>query len=468
MGQGISFKERVKVAAKELSCGNYSNVAPAFINPSHYRDSIGSGFMMAVNGQYNSIDYCDPNRYLLAYRRCSPLNSIINKKAQSFTNGNTWLLNTTGKAKGKEATGDPANKLRVLLNKPNQLQSWEQFEAQAYIYEQINEYNIIFIIKPAGFENIDATSIWNIPPSMIDILESNTSLFRDRKNTGIQSIYLNYKGERIQLLQDDVFIIKGNMPSAETFILPESRIRSLSDQINNIIKAYNVRGSIIEDRGALGIISSDKTDDSGNVSMTPKEKEALQQDFSRYGLTRGQWKYIITNAALKWQSIGYSTKELMLFEEIEDDIMRICDSFGYPHQLMSSSNGTTFSNLNDAKKLLYQDTIIPESKSFYRQLNEMFNTSQYGFIIDKDFSHVAALQEDDLKKAQARLNRNKALEIEFRYNIITINRWLELNGEDTRSDGDLYFSDVKELVGNPTMSSAGNNQAQDNQVTTTQ
>lgn len=146
---------------------------------------------------------------------------------------------------------------------------------------------------------------------------------------------------------------------------------------------------------------------------------------------------------MKWQQMGYATKDLMLFEEVEGSTMAICDSYGFPYQLISSAKGTTYANVNEGKKLLYQDSIIPESESIYEQWDQFFNTEKYNLHLNKDYSHVAVLQEDQLQAAQARKERNNALLIEYQNDLITMNRWLELNGEDPRPDGDRYYSEIK-------------------------
>ena len=211
---------------------------------------------------------------------------------------------------------------------------------------------------------------------------------------------------------ENIFFIKDFSPSFSTMFLPESRIKPLSMEVNNIIGAYESRNVLINYRGALGILSNDAKDAMGTLPVKKEDKQALQDDFLRYGLSKSQWKFIITSASVKWQQIGVPTKDLMLFEEIEDDIMRICDIYGYQYELLSSTKGVTFANKNEAKKILYQDTIIPESISICEQQTKLFGLDLLGLKLKKDFSHIPALQEDDVKKSTARLLLNQAKKIE--------------------------------------------------------
>ena len=311
-------------------------------------------------------------------------------------------------------------------------------------------YSVILPIKPVGFKNIDSKSLWNIPPSMMEVVEKRTVAFSESNSPKdfIESITLVWQDTRVKLDLDSIYIIKDTSPSFDSLILPQSRIQSLRDQVNNIIGAYESRSTLIHKRGALGILSSDKVDgSSGSDSLTKTEKETIQSDFAKYGLTKGQWSIIISDAAVKWQQMGYPTKDFMLFDEIEDDIMRICDSFNFPYPLMASAktNNIGGSNTDPNKAMLYQDAIIPEADSDYEQWNNFFGLSEFGIYLSKDYSHIPVLQKDKLNEANARKALNEAKKIEWEFNLITLNQWLESLGEDPIGDaGNFRRSEIKD------------------------
>lgn len=440
------FNGNFEGAVKSLSYGH--EIQPIPLTPSSYRGGQDGQqwFAEMVGGNFFYFTYSGNKSASQAYECCPPVAAIINKKAQAFINGKTWVLNTQGKAKGKEATTVEAKKLQRLFAQPNPIQNWSQFEAQGYIYQQLFAYTLILSIKPVGFkENIDAYALWNIPPFMVDIEETNKLFYQTSQKGMIKKIVLNYKGVRSELEIDDIYIMKDITPSFDSLIFPQSRICALELPINNIIGAYESRNVLINYRGALGILTKEAGDGGqfGALPMPEGEKENIQNDFRRYGLKHHQWQIIITSAAMKWQQMGYPTKDLMLFEEVEGSTQAICDGYNYQYELLSNSKGVTFANKNEAKKLVYQDAILPEAQSIYGQWNQFFNTAKYNLVIDKDFSHVAVLQADQLQTAQARKARNDALLIEYQNDLITMNRWLELNGEDPRPDGDRYYSEIK-------------------------
>lgn len=411
----------------------------------------GNEFWMLNQG--GGIDYkfsyTGHHSSLTAYKKCPPLNAIINKKAQAFANGKTWVLNKKGKAKDKESTGEIARKLKKLLANPNPFQSQKEFESQQYIYVQTFGFCLMLPIKSVGYPNYEADKLWNIPPSMVDIEETKKSfLLAKGKEDMIPKIVINFGNERTEIAAKDVFIIKDFTPSFSSVILPESRVCALQMPINNIIGAYESRNVLINYRGALGILTPEK-DQFGVAPVKPDDKEQLQNDFLRYGLTNNQWKFIISSAALKWQSMGVATRDLMLFEEIEDDNMRICDGYNFPYPLMSSNrtNSLGGNNIGESKILLYQDAIMPEAERIYEQWNNFFDLDQYDLVIEKDFSNIAALQGDEQKKAQARKTRNEARQIEFYNNICTLNDWRVANGDDPLEGefGNKYYYELLAL-----------------------
>jgi hypothetical protein len=216
--------------------------------------------------------------------------------------------------------------------------------------------------------------------------------------------------------------------------------------INNIIGALESRYSLIHARGALGIFSNDPgSGQFGGMPLEPGEKENIQKDFLRSGIKNKQWKFIITQASLRWQQVGIPTKDLMLFEEIEDDYKMICEQYGYPFRLTSYGGSTSLGG-TDAKIFevgFYQNSIMPDAESVYDQWNDFFRTSENNIRMEKDYTHLPVLQKDQKAEAEKRKVLGEALLKEFFANLIKYNRVLELLGEDTVTGMDKYYYELK-------------------------
>jgi hypothetical protein len=437
----MSFISSVKeFATKSELNGTFSSIDRNIgINDTWLFDPLGDGKDIFIESIYGHSS-------LKAYRRCPPLAAIINAKTQAFTNGKTFILNSQGKAKDKEATGAIATKIRNLLAKPNPLQSQKQFESQLYAYLQLSAFCVMLPIKPVGFPSIDTSTMWIVPPWMLDIKEKLNSNFLTAKSIKdlVERVTVVYNGDRTDLPLDEIFIFKDFSPSIFSMVFPESKVLSHERIINNLIGIYESEGVIINKRGPSIVVSSGKTDDSGVIALSTKEQKALEDQFmERFGLRRNQSRAIITAAPIKVDTVGFPTRELMLIEMAEDMIMRLCDGFGYYFQLLANirSNALGGGNADPFKKLLYQDKIIPEAESIYEQWASFLDIEQYGLVIQKDYRHVPAMQEDQINEATARWRRNQGAVVEFQMNLITLNEWRLLNGDDPLSNGlgELYY-----------------------------
>lgn len=464
----MGFSDRLVLAADYVKQAKFGAAAKSLINPGEYRGahvenltgepSIFYDFSSSYD--YRHFNVSDRNDCLTAYMKCSPISAIIGKKGQAYINGKTWVMKTQGKGKDREATSPVANKLRKLMAKPNPKQTWKQFEAENYMLTQLFGYCIVYIQKPYGFPNYEAEALWNIPPHICMVDEKQGLFYKDKGN-GIEKLRIAYGGEWSEIDAESLFVFKDVQLTLDSMYFPESRIKTLEMPINNAIGAYESRNTLINSRGALGMISNQGQDASSVVPLKAGEKEEIHRDFKKmHGLRRGQTHVIITNANVKWQSMVASTKDLMLFEEVEADIEQMCDTYGYPFSLLSRGKGTTFSNMSSANIMLYQDAIIPEADTMYEQWNSLFELDKYDIALEKDYSKVSALQSARKQEAEATLRMNQANQIAFRNDIITKNMWLISIGEDPIDDGDVYYSAIKNEIGDAVNND--NTQNQDN------
>jgi len=415
----------------------------AVVVPSEFRNNPGSpGWFFAPNGVDYQFRYDDVNSASSAYTKCPPLAAVINRKAQAYINGRTVFLNSKGKDVSK--TDSTAKAINTLLSNPNPLHSWKSFEAQNYIYQQLYGFCIVLPIYSYGFGvlgPVKATSLWNIPPYMVSGKEITNKMWYNAQKLSdiLPTITLKYKDVKTEIPTDDLFIFKDFTPSMTSVIFPDSRVKSLVMPINNIIAAYESRNELINYAGSQGILTP-KTDTMGAIPLKEGEKEQLRADFKRqYGIKNGQFRYIISTAAMDWQAMGKPTKDLMLFEEISDDIMCICDGYVYPSPLLNSEKGPSVSNTDSFKKQVYEDAIIPESLHIYEGWNKFFRLEELSLTIGKTYDHLPVLKEDQVANGQARYYLDQSLEIQWLNNVITLNQWRIEQGIDPTPDGEIYY-----------------------------
>lgn len=379
-------------------------------------------------------------------QNCPALAYIINRKAKAFINGKIEILNPNNDNEKKGEYGREWNK---LFKNPNPLQTGTQFQMQLYSYLEAYEWCFVLPIQPAGFTDFSRISqLWIIPPSNIVVTLNSTYLYAKSFEDQIDKIEFVYNGTRTTLRKEDLFLFKGANLSLNNLAFPDSKLLPLRYPINNIIKNYEARGTIAEKKGAIGILSNTAKDSISVIPMSPKEKVELQNDYKRYGFNKDQWQLIITNASLQYQSMTMPIRDMMLLEMEEADIITIANALGYPYELLGSPKGTTFSNLNEAKKSFYQDSIIPEANNIADQFNTLIRAEQNKIVFGYDYSHLPIFQEDEKLKAEVRKAQGDAVIQEFNNNIITWNEMRKGLFLDTVIGMDKYKYQLTEMYQN--------------------
>lgn len=362
-----------------------------------------------------------------AYDKCSTLKAIVNRMALVIANVKLWILDDAG-----NDMSDKYKDLATLLKRPNFIQTWPEFIQQLDVYRQLYGEAFIYASVPIGFNNANANALWVLNPLFIDI-ESNGRLYdqSDIENIGLRYIF-NSSGQRRELDPSNVLHIKDvnqNIDFAPNDLRGSSRLLGLETSLANIIQAEEAIYTMNRDRGAIGILSNDQKDISGTVPLTDEEKESLRNQYqSLYGLSARQAKVIITNASLKWQSISFNVKDLMLLEGIEKNIQLIADALGYPYDLLSTSKGVTYENKAEAKKLLYQDSIIPIANLYAEKLTGFFGLENAK--LEFDFSDIECLKKSEKEAAETLYQLNQAMQTAYNNGVISRAEWRLAIGMD--------------------------------------
>ena len=100
--------------------------------------------------------------------------------------------------------------------------------------------------------------------------------------------------------------------------------------------------------------------------------------------------------------MSYPTRDLLLFEELTADKMALIDAYGLSYNLFSSEKGTTFTNVRDSIRMVYTDTIIPETQQLYNNLMSQFGLDKEGYYLEACFDHLPVLQADQKEQAEVR------------------------------------------------------------------
>ena len=356
----------------------------------------------------------DVSNKMKAYEDCPHLNMVIDTKAKMFSNG-IWKLYDKNDNEVKE------HDVLKLLYKPNPLQnnskSWLMLYSLSY-----DIFSNQFIRKLKAFKKDELPKVLYILPSQFMTVEPTGKIYSQTKISDIIKGYqLCYTGnvamsgysEKFEV-DDIIYIAQNRNP-----IIGVSKIGSLTLPISNIVATLKSRNIVITEKGIFGILSNDSSDVDA-VPIADGERNQIRRTFkSDNDLYNEESKIVLTNAKLKWQPISFPMKDMMYFEEIEDDVAAICGEFGMDRDIFPSTKGATFENKLQGLKSTYQNTIIPMADELAETLTNEFALNEKGLKLKLCYDHLPIMKEDELKEAQAELTETQRLSLLKRDGIIS-------------------------------------------------
>lgn len=141
----------------------------------------------------------------------------------------------------------------------------------------------------------------------------------------------------------------------------------------------------------MGIISLNSEDFRTSVLPENKEdREQAQAALRRYGVMKGQYKYIVTGLKAAFVQISANMKDMNLTEVQRNAKKEIADAYQVPYVLIDTE-GTTYANLTAAEVKLYNDAIKPDAERISEVLNAAHGFD--GFRIVPYFDHLSIFQE---------------------------------------------------------------------------
>jgi phage portal protein BeeE len=360
---------------------------------------------------------------LMSVYLCIPhLRNVIDKKAEMFKNMELRVRNTrTGEL-------EEDNEILALLKQPNVLQIQEQFFEQYSILKDIYANAFIYLLRGSSLS--DPVALWNLPAGEMEIIPTGKIFQQTELKNIIEKFQLTYSdGDKKEFpIEDVIYIAQG---ASNRYYVGESKILSLRLPISNIEGALKTRNVIINDKGAIGILSSQGKDSDGGIPLDAKEKERLEKHYrSKYGLGDDQNKIIMTTADVKWNPISYPTKDLLLFEEIEDDFAAICGAYGMARDIFPSTKGATFENQKQAYVQTYQNTIQPEADLLMRMLSDRLGLTDQGLKLEADYSWLPVMQADKQSEEAANKSKAETLSIMLKDGVITKEQYAQQFGVD--------------------------------------
>lgn len=333
-------------------------------------------------------------RPLLLYNSTPQFQIVVNRKAAMFSNMQIFVVDRKTR---KRVTGGEADKFLAFLNKPNPTQSFNQWLKEHKQHESVFGSTYMYKNVVTKLSGVLPVALWNISPEyMRPVLTGK--MYDQAKIEDIIQYYEYTDANTVQKRYEPAEIMYTRLTDLLNPVVGLSPVVGLNKPISNIKHAYDYRNVIMSEKGALGILSNKSKDGTGVVPLPKEEKQKLEEAYQRdFGIEEGQRRIHITNGSMSWEPMSYPTKDLLLFEEIDQDFETIINMLGLNINMFKNS---TFDNVKNGEILAYQDTIQPEADQFCQALAYFGGLSPH-LDLEASYEHVPILKEARLKHMQA-------------------------------------------------------------------
>ncbi len=338
--------------------------------------------------------WIDTNNAWKLFVEIPELRAVIDKRASMMASNKPCLYDMNGDKIESHWLVD-------LFNNPNAMQSWSDVIYSLSVQDAL--YSNAFAYCPKRSFDV-RNLIVPLPANKIEIHLSGKKLNAMDTDDLVQKFTFSYDDDSTENIEWENMLYL-TTDDGMNLIKPISRIDSLRFPLSNLKAQYRKRNVLLENIGSIGILSTSQNDMGGAIPMTPEEKKQVQRDWFK----RSKDELIITESNVDWKPMTFPTKDLMLFEELTADKIALIDAYGLSLNLFSTERGATFSNVRDSIRMVYTDTIIPETQSMYDSMLKQWGLdSQY--YLKADFSHLPVLQVDEESKANVQKTKAETLE----------------------------------------------------------
>jgi hypothetical protein len=342
---------------------------------------------------------------------CPHLGLAIAKKCEMFSNGQWKCVSIDDEEKEF-----PDDEGLVLLNKPNPLQSREDFLWQYMFYKEVFANN--FIYKLQGSKLVAPKCLWHLPSEVMEIMLTG-KMFDQFELSGIIKNFKMCVGGYEKVYQVDEVIYHATNFSFEEGA-GKSKIPGLNYPISNIMASLKTRNIISVKKGMIGIMSNEAKDVNGNISMGEEERKRIEGEFAKdRGLYGDRENIIISQSAVKWNPTSFPVRDLMLHESDEMDFATILGATGLDRDIFPSTKGATFENKKQGMIMTYDNTIQPEADSFGGVMSEALGATKRKRKYILDYSWLPVKEGDKVEREQAQKIKAEWLEILFNNGLIS-------------------------------------------------
>lgn len=380
--------KNVQQTAKEYNQAIYNFLGSSVVwNPENDDNYINEGYRKnaTVYSIINLIAKAASSVPICVYEKVSE-NQL--KRYKSMTSGmiDGTIMHKANMIKKDALVELEHTDLHQLLDRPNPAQSYASWISEIVAFGKLTGNRYIYGIAPETGDNMGKYKELYVMPSQIMEVVSGGIL------EPVKAYRIEYNGQK-EIPADCICHIKDFQPyydGSGSHLYGQSPLKAGFRAMSTNNEAAVTGVKYLQNQMARGVLMSEEGD------LNEVQAQQLKDKFrSSYQSSNNAGDIIITPKKLSWVNFGLSASDLSLIEQYDASVKDLCNIYNVPVMLLNNTSSSTYNNMKEAKKGLYQNAVIPELLKIRDELNRWL-APKFGekIYIDFDFSVIPELQEE--------------------------------------------------------------------------
>jgi len=338
---------------------------------------------------YNNVGYSTPKRdsYIDYAQEGYQENAVVYKCINEISNG---ASSVHIKVFDEDIELD-SHPLINLLKRPNPLQAGNEFFQCLYSFLLLSGNS--YVLR-TGADNQPPKELHLLRPDRVKIEPSNTTIPKSYLYELSGKVVNRYPVDPETGLSE-VKHFKLFNPTDDYYGLSPIRASSVDIDQHNYSAKHNVNLLMNGARPSGAIVFKPKDEVGQSVQLTESQRQQLISDLElRFQGTDNSGRAMLLEGDFDWKEMGLSPKDMDFLQLKNMSARDIAMCFGVPSQLVGIPDAQTYSNVQEARLALYEETIIPLIKRVESDLNE-YLAPAYGerLRIQYDIDSIPAMAE---------------------------------------------------------------------------
>ena len=279
--------------------------------------------------------------------------------------------------------------LHKILERPNPAQSYNAWLTELIAFGKLTGNRYIYGIGPDTGANVGKfTELYVMPSQVMEIISNGIM-------EPVSKYKLEYNGTKY-IDASEICHIKDFNPYYDgtgSHLYGQSPLRAGLRSLTTNNEAVQTGVKYLQNQTARGLLTSEMGDINEVQAQQLKDKFKRQHQGSD-----NAGDIIITPNKMSWVNFGLNATDVSLIAQYNASIKDLCNIYNVPVQLLNNTESSSYNNMKEAKKALYQNAVIPELIKIKDELNRWL-APKYGdkLCIEFDFSVIPEMQEETEK-----------------------------------------------------------------------